>query len=368
MALQRRLLGAALTVGFVVLAIVLSATARAITLIASLAAETPVRAWAGIAVLSVQEPGGSYRLATQQGTEAPRLLPDVKAARYPFDANIGPGPSGSPVIVFARCASAPTNRYSGEPLPKRCSLRRTTLGGTLETSVSTAGGVGGDDHAPAIWGNRLAFARPAKHGSDWVYIVPLEAGSRARAVRVRSAPPPPKCDEATFGPCTPLASLHPTVTEMSLHGSILAENLVLGSLSAGECAHTEVRLIYLAQSRGEQVKSPFCGIEGGQALLGVSLTATHLLYTMECGGDENICEHTKTLVYRYGLRNHRTEAAPEHDLLTGFAALDDSHAVEVSAPEVGFEEDCARHEPRSKKHPLCQLVRVGPIRFKRFHF
>jgi hypothetical protein len=362
--LQRRLVIALALTTAVAASLAHCVLAPASTLIAPLAAETPVRAWAGIAVLSIREPDGSYRLATQQGTEAPRLLPGIAASPYPFDANIGPGPSGPPVIVFARCASAPMNRYSGEPRPKGCSLRRTTLGGTVETSVSTAGGVGGDDHAPAIWGNRLAFARPAKRGSDWVYVVPLEAGNRMRASRVRSVPAPPKCDEATFGPCTPLASLHPTVTELSLRGSILAENLVLGSLSANECARTEVRLIYLAQRRGERVKSPFCGIEGGAALLGVSLTATHLLYTMECGGDPEVCEHTKTLVYRYGLRSHRTEAAPEHDLLTGFAALDDDHALEVSAPTRN-EEDCTYHEPRS---PPCQLVRVGPIRFKRFHF
>jgi hypothetical protein len=65
--------------------------------------------------------------------------------------------------------------------------------------------------------------------------------------------------------------------------------------------------------------------------------------------------------------------AREHDLLTGFAALDDNHAVEVSAPtrffhqESGFlGEDCTHYEREPR--PQCQLVRVGPIRFKRFRF
>jgi hypothetical protein len=55
------------------------------------------------------------------------------------------------------------------------------------------------------------------------------------------------------------------------------------------------------------VKQPFCGIEGSSTLLGVSLTARHLLYAIVCPGEPEVCEHTKTLVYRYALRDHRTE-------------------------------------------------------------
>jgi len=339
-----------------VLALVLGEGARADTVIAPLAAQTPVRAWAGIAVLSIQEPGGIYRLATQQGTDAPHPLRGITAALHPFDANIGPGPSGSPVIVFVRCVSA-----------HRCGLMRTTLAGNVETQIGAPAGIGNLDHAPAVWGNRLAFARPARHGSDWLYIVSLEAGKRVRAVRLRSAPLP-KCGLAV-GPDCFSAHLHPSPTELSLRGSTLAENVKLGVVENIEgCPRTEVRLVDLADRRGTSVKQPFCGIEGGSTLLGVSLTATHLLYAIVCPGDPEVCEHTKTRVYRYGLRDHRTEAAPEHDLLTGFAALDDDHAVEVSAPEVGFQEDCTRREPNPKTHPRCQLVRVGPIRFRRSHF
>jgi hypothetical protein len=336
----------------VVLALVLVEGARAITLIAPLAAETPVRAWAGIAVLSISEPDGGYRLAVQQGTEAPRPLPGVAAAARPFDANIGPGPSGSPLIVFVRCGAA-----------HRCGLMRTTVAGNVETPVGASAGVGNLDHAPAVWGNRLAFARPARHGSDWVYVVLLQTGKRVRSalLRLRSAPRP-ECVVDVGKECFS-AHVHPTVTELSLRGSTLAENITLGLVENTEtCPRTEVRLFDLAHSRGTSVKQPYCG-EGGQTLLGISLTATHLLYAMICPGDQELCEHTKTRVYRDRLRgDHRTEAAPEHDLLTGFAAVDDNHAVEVAAPERAFQEDCTRHERAT--HPQCQLVRVGPIRFK----
>jgi hypothetical protein len=335
-----------------VLALVLVESARAVTLIGPLAAETPVRAWAGIAVLSIQEPSGSYRLATQQSTEAPRPLPGIAAASRPFDANIGPGPSGSPVIVFVRCGSA-----------HRCGLMRTTVAGNVEVPVGASAGVGNLDHAPAVWGNRLAFARPARHGSDWVYVVPLQTGKRVRPVRLRlRSAPRPECVVDVGKECFS-AHVHPTVTELSLHGSTLAENVKLGVVENTEmCPRTEVRVVDLTDRRGTSVKQPYCG-EGGQTLLGISLTATHLLYAIICPGDQELCEHTKTRVYRYRLRgDHRTEAAPEHVLLTGFAAVDDNHAVEVTAPERAFQEDCTRHERET--HPPCQLVRVGPIRFK----
>jgi hypothetical protein len=238
---------------------------------------------------------------------------------------------------------------------------RTTLAGNVETPIGAPASVANLDHAPAVWGNRLAFARPARHGSDWVYVLPLEADKRARPVRLRSAPRP-EC-VVDVGPDCFSAHLHPTVTELSLRGSTLAENVTLGVVENTEmCPRTEVRIVDLADHRATGVKQPYCG-EGGQTLLGISLTATHLLYAIICPGDQELCEHTKTRVYRYRLRgDHRTEAAPEHDLLTGFAAIDDNHAVEVTAPERAFEEDCTHH--KQDTHPRCQLVRVGPIRFK----
>jgi hypothetical protein len=350
--------------------------ARAVTLIAPLAEETPVRAWAGIAVFSVGEAGGRYRLAVQQGNEPPRVLPGITASSYPFDANIGPGPNGSPLIVFARCARPPTRGPFSEAIPRHCALVQTSVAGSSETPIASA--AGRDAHAPAIWGNRLVFAQSARHGSDWIYIVPLQGGTHRRPVRLRSAPVP-ECLGVSPGEQCFAAKVHPTVAELSLRGSTLAEVLDLGTVNSGDfCPATEVRLLHLADHAGKRVDSAICR-EGGFTLLGASLTATHLLFTSECGGTaQDICQYTKTLVYRYGLRNHRLEAAPEHDLVTGFAALDDNHAVEVAAPtrlnEPGSisagEEDCTFESRRANEAlhntpPPCLLVRVGPIRFSR---
>src|ERR1700710_1963204 len=82
----------------------------------SLTAATPVKTGSATALLSVRE-GDGFRLATQRGAQAAVPLPGIAPASHPFEAAIGPGPDGSPVIVFARC------RAGG------CRLMRTTLAG-----------------------------------------------------------------------------------------------------------------------------------------------------------------------------------------------------------------------------------------------
>src|ERR1700719_3952584 len=136
--------------------------AMADTLIEPLSAPTPIHQWAGTAVLSVRDVSGKYDLAIQQGTQPARALPGIAPAIEPFDANIGPGPSGSPVLVFARCHAA-----------HRCALMRTTPAGNIEAPISASAGLGG--YAPSVWRNRLAFARRSAHGADEVFVVPLEA-------------------------------------------------------------------------------------------------------------------------------------------------------------------------------------------------
>jgi hypothetical protein len=65
----------------------------------SLKAPTPVRAWGATALLSVRE-GASFRLATQRGAQPPVPLPGIAPASRPFEADIGPGPSGRSTRSF----------------------------------------------------------------------------------------------------------------------------------------------------------------------------------------------------------------------------------------------------------------------------
>jgi hypothetical protein len=320
-------------------------TALAATAIGPLAAATPIRAWSGIAVLSVQDPAtGRYQLATQTGNGLPQALPGIAPAAEPFDADVGPGPGGTAVIVFARCATA-----------GHCHLSRTTPAGGIETPIAGSAASNGWESAPTVWGNRLAFARRYAHGSEHVYVRPLNAGTGVKSVQLPGVPAR-ECDEVEM--CRAIDD--GTVPELELRGTTLAENVHFGLRSEGICGEGQMRLVDVTHRTSRRIEQTVCGLSGS-TLLGASLTATHLLYARICPGDTGGCGSHNAIVYRYALGSRRLEQAPQTDLLTGFAALDDDGAIEVTAPE-GNDGNCTNHVENSS--PVCQLVLSGPLAFK----
>jgi hypothetical protein len=310
-----------------------------------LAAATPVRSWGETALLSVRE-GGHFRLATQRGAEPPVPLPGIAPESHPFEADIGPGAGGSPEIVFVRCRTAGA-----------CRLMRTTLAGSEEVAIGASAGVNGFEHAPAVWGNRVAFARRLANGSELAYVRPLSAGKPTRSTRLPGIPRLP-CEAVKPALCRP-AEFRPRIVELSMRGSMLAETIDLGLIEEELCDRTEVRLVDLATLSSPRVSESLCGLSGS-TLLGASLTAKHILWARICPGDPGGCEGHDTVLYREGLRDRRAEKAPQRDVLTGFAAEDDDRAVEVSAP-AGEDGDCVNSLQGTD--PACELERVGPIEF-----
>jgi hypothetical protein len=315
----------------------------------SLTAPTPVRTWDATALLSVRI-GDQFRLATQRGAGPPIPLPGIAPAAHPFEADIGPGAGGSPVIVFVRCRTAGA-----------CRLMRTTLAGNEEVSIDGSAGVNGFEHAPAVWGNSIAFARRFADGSERVYVRPLQASKPTRSMRLPGAPRPP-CEAVKRSLCRPVV-FRPTVVGLSMRGSMLAETIDLGVIEEELCDQTEIRLVDLTNRRSRQVTYSLCGLSGS-TLLGASLTATHILWARTCPGDPGGCEAHETLLYRYGLHDHRIQQAHQQDVLVAFAAEDDDHAVEISAPA---EEDGDCVSSLQGTSPPCELTRLGPIDFKAPH-
>jgi hypothetical protein len=328
----------------VVAAALLPGAAMADTSIGALAAPTPVRAWAGIAVLSVLDPEtGGYQLATQSGTKAPQPLPGIASAAQPFDADIGPGPGGAATIVFARCQA-----------PGHCRLARTTPNGGSETPISGSAATDGWESAPTVWGSHVAFARQYASGSQRVYIRPLDAGARVRSVRLPGVPAR-ECDEITH--CRRIDD--GTLRELELRGSTLAENVHFGLATVGICGEGQMRLVDVAHRTSRRLTTTICGLSGA-TLLGTSLTSTHLLFARICPGDPGACQHRNALVYRYGLVDRSFTLVAQDDLLAGFAALDDAHAIEVREPS-SHDGNCSNHVENSS--PACELALAGPFAF-----
>jgi hypothetical protein len=175
-----------------------------------------------------------------------------------------------------------------------------------------------------------------------------------RSVRLPGVPAR-ECDEVTA--CRQITD--GTVRELELRGTTLAQGIHFGLRSVGICGEGQVRLVDVMRRTSRRVEHAICGLSGA-TLLGVSLTATHLLYARICPGDPGGCQNHNTLVNRYRLGDHRREQAAQRALLTGFAALHDDDAIEVQAPE-SHDGNCTNHLEGTS--PACDLVRTGPLTF-----
>jgi hypothetical protein len=125
--------------------------ARSERVVTDLGAPSPVRAWAGIAVFSVLDPAtATFRLAVSRQGGPPRPLP-VRPRAAAFDADIGPGASGAPEIVFSRCADQRPGLQRG------CRLFRFSLRTRRVHRIPTATPPGRSAISPSIWGRTLAW-------------------------------------------------------------------------------------------------------------------------------------------------------------------------------------------------------------------
>ena len=105
----------------------------------------------------------------------------IAASDVPFDADVGPGPSGLPTVVYSRCGVRPT----GDAPPGDCDLFAVELGGGAERrlAVSTARF---SEFAPAIWGDALAFGRRTRKQRKADIVV--TRGTRVRRLGPRTFP------------------------------------------------------------------------------------------------------------------------------------------------------------------------------------
>ena len=129
-----------------------SANAVADTPIGTTTRPTPIRAWDGVAAFSLYDSAsGGYRLAISHNGGPPEVLA-VAAQPTAFDVDVGRNRSGSPAIVYSRCAS--TGRR-----PRGCDLYRYSLSAGSESKLAGASSPNASETSPTIWDTRVAWAR-----------------------------------------------------------------------------------------------------------------------------------------------------------------------------------------------------------------
>jgi hypothetical protein len=118
------------------------------------------------------------------------------------DVDVGPGPSGTPVAVYARCpfeSQSPVGAphyfiYARRPVtpPGGCDLYLFDFATAKERKLDVVSTHAGSEYLPTVWGNRIAFARvyPGRRGRRGVYpyIYTARLDGRGTTTRVPGGP------------------------------------------------------------------------------------------------------------------------------------------------------------------------------------
>jgi hypothetical protein len=215
----------------------------------------------------------------------------VARRKVPFDADLGPGPTGSTVAVYSRCTTevTPTGSF-GSSLYGRgrgCDLYLFDFASGQETRIASANAPDASEFWPTIWKGTLAFARTYDNKRDFPYIYTRPLSGSARSTRRPGGPRSgcAKCDDRLSRPVA-----------LDLYGKRLA--FAWQYIGTGEGLDSDIRMdtiggghVRVAHQPGgglTQVEAGWPGFEAGR-----------LYWAVGCFGDPGGCPG------RYGLRRYR---------------------------------------------------------------
>lgn len=258
---------AALTVA----AAVVASPASAQTKLASFKQATPVGAYRDTIAFSAYDPASkTYTLNVRQGSGPIRSVPVAPRTDGPFDANVGRGPSGQPLVIYSACPARRCGIYGLDPQTNRTRLlahRASRKGKPFAVSVS---------------GTRVAWAE----------------GPGIYAARVGGTP----------------RLVKPLKGRTQVGGTaLLGHELALDVRPSGSDTE-QIQVQTLGGKRRHVVGHTTTG-EGGQSLVGLSFSGNALYWSRVCVEDPSGCGHGIAYQYRNG---HYAHARVPVDL-AGFA-------------------------------------------------
>jgi hypothetical protein len=272
-----------------------------------------VDAWGGVIAYS-QFDAASYqfRLAVIRGG-APELLP-VAAQPEPFDLDVGPGPDGTPTLVYSRCPTATTG----------CDLYRYSFATATEAPIAGSNS-SSEEVAPSIWKDTIAFARtrsrvPRRGVVPHVYTRPLDR-PETRSTRVPVMP----ARECQAGFCR--TTTYGTVDETELHGSRLAAVVHVGPGTA-DAPNVEVRLI--DRGKATRVANTAVGaISVRKQFLGLSFERGSLVFA------RSFYYSRADTLYRFEIATRRYTSAALPRMTYGLAAVGGGRYVRLGTCRPG---------------------------------
>jgi hypothetical protein len=307
-----------------------AAAAAAPTRIAALHGATAVEAYGDVAVWSDYDATDrSWQLVVRRDGQI--STPSIPAAGKAIEADVGPGPSGSPMLAYVSCAN----------------ICHVVISGVDGSAPQTVPGSDGASH-PTIWGDRVAWVS----GKAKVVISRWNGSER----RTLPGAPHRKCyyNEVVTPPrlvCE--APQLPEVEALALYRGQLAliDTFILNDNIGAVGTTTEVRTEAVAG--GPQRLVALLGVgEGDESWLGPSWSNGKLYFYEDSMG-------AGFVVYRFDPARETYLSARAHTYLTGFSVIGE-RAYEASAsgdPRAG--DACLQEEVEP-----CVLRLSEPFAFK----
>jgi hypothetical protein len=301
----------AVAIGLMLAALLLGVPSSAVaapTTIAQLHGDTAIEAYGGVEVWSDYDAAArSWHVVVRRGDQI--STPTIPTAKQAIEVDVGPGPSGSPMLAYTECAGG-------------CHVVVSGVDGSDPRVVS---GSEGASH-PTIWGDRVAWVS----GREKVMSSLLNGSGR----RVLGGAPHRKCYytgdySARTMPRLLCAAPHgPLVEALQLYRGQLAliDTFDLNDGIGNNGTTTEVRTEAISGGLQRLVALLTVG-EGNERWIGPSWS-DGMLYFYE---DENgTCGCSA--VYRFDPARNTYARARASTYLTGFSMIDGRWAYETTAP------------------------------------
>jgi hypothetical protein len=274
------------------------------TTIAPLHGDTAIEAYGSVEVWSdYVVADGSWHVVVRRGDRI--STPSIPTAKQAIEVDVGPGPSGAPLLAYTECASG-------------CHV---VVSGVDGSDPRVVPGSHGASH-PVIWGDRVAWVS----GRAQVMTSLLNGSGR----RMLGGAPHRKCYEAPSGPprLVCVAPEDPIVEALALHGRQLAliDTFLLSDDGIGSSGTTtEVRTEAITGGPQRLIALLTVG-EGDESWAGPSWSKGKLYFY------ENSNESTPSrAVYAFDPARGTYTRARAFAYLTGFSMIDDQ-AYEATAP------------------------------------
>lgn len=273
-----------------------AAPSKADTTVAATERATQVAAASNVVLFSAWDDAAKqYRLRQLSGGQLADV--PVPPSPEPFQADVGPTPSGHAYYVYVRCTSqaGSCDLYTFNP----------KTGVELRSAASDANH---SDVHPTYWKGRLAFVR--EYGSDAkpkqiVYQRPN--GNTSRSLRLPGLPSRRCVEDRCLDP-------QGDFTGLELYGEHLAQSArsvqPVNSAIAGSppqvspINQVELRLVDVDSGRSQQLATAGTG-EGGQSWTGLVFDGGRLYTSFACLGDPSGCNSVKAGLYRYAYADGR---------------------------------------------------------------